>query len=346
MEAAVGDAVILSTDQIDPSLRNDIWREMTGPLFRADLPEEARGGLFEGYIESRFVSKMLVGATTFNPQNYIRDRRLILDTDFDSYFIQLFVKGTLRGNVGENTITVRPGDICIFDLAQTAQTAVSAGATISLLLPRSEIDRAAKGCNIHGFVFPLEAPITKLVTGLIANLSDNVEKLQLHEIAAVESAIATLIGSAFSSQHSADELAEPYASTLLRYRILQFIEANLFEANLSPTLLMERFRVSRTHLYRTFEKDGGVARVIREKRLDCAYRQLAHGGQLRTIKELAYRLGFSSTTQFLNAFRTRFDMAPSEAIRGRMDMPVDMPQMSRLYRHFAKASAHYHSEIS
>lgn len=46
-----------------------------------------------------------------------------------------------------------------------------------------------------------------------------------------------------------------------------------------------------------------VASLIREKRLEAAYRQLAQrGSQMHSIIKIAYDLGFSSSSQFLRAF--------------------------------------------
>src|SRR5690606_35249941 len=74
------------------------------------------------------------------------------------------------------------------------------------------------------------------------------------------------------------------------------------------------FRVSRSHLYRAFVMDGGVATVIRDKRLDCAYRILiSQSGKPVSFKEIAYRCGFHNGTQFTKAFKVRFGMSPKDA---------------------------------
>ena len=59
---------------------------------------------------------------------------------------------------------------------------------------------------------------------------------------------------------------------------------------------------------------GGIARIIRDKRLDAAYREIAGGAKTsRSITEVALLLGFSNSSQFTRAFHRRFAMTPSEA---------------------------------
>ncbi len=77
---------------------------------------------------------------------------------------------------------------------------------------------------------------------------------------------------------------------------------------------MQVFRLSRSHLYRAFASDGGVAKVIRDKRLDRAYRILVdRGDKPVSLKEIAYRCGFHDGTQFTHAFKARFNMTPRDA---------------------------------
>jgi AraC-like DNA-binding protein len=105
-------------------------------------------------------------------------------------------------------------------------------------------------------------------------------------------------------------------SVALRQRVLEFIEQNLHWRELSPGSIQRRFNVSRSHLYRAFENDGGVAKVLRERRLDAAFAELIRSGNTtRSIARIAYDLGFSSSQQFLRSFRARFGAKPSE-VRG------------------------------
>jgi AraC-like DNA-binding protein len=66
-----------------------------------------------------------------------------------------------------------------------------------------------------------------------------------------------------------------------------------------------------------FEADGGVASVIRSRRLDTALRELS-GPRRPSITELTLDLGFSSGSQFACAFRARFDWTPGAVAAGQI----------------------------
>ena len=306
------DEVLLSTDFVEPGLRDEVWREIAKPYFEATQGDEDT--TLEGSILSRSLSTMLVGATTFNRQHYSRDRRFVLQSGLDHYLVQLFVSGSLLGDCDGRMISVDPGDIWVFDLARTFKGSARAGSTISIVLPRERVDKAAGGRSLHGVVLKAGVPVTRLLTDFIVSLSNVSAEMEHADILALEGAAIDLLACGLARQLPDGALGDQALTHVLRRRVLDFIDTNLSEPELGPALLMRRFRVSRAHLYRMFAADGGVARVVRERRLDASYRELVSpAAPIRSITEIAYQLGFSGSAQFLRAFRARFGMTPSEA---------------------------------
>ncbi|WP_267212124.1 helix-turn-helix domain-containing protein [Chelatococcus asaccharovorans] len=110
---------------------------------------------------------------------------------------------------------------------------------------------------------------------------------------------------------------------LQRSRVLPLVEAksiissHLSNTELGPEFVAERLGISARHLNRLF---GGeqvtVSEYIRNKRLDCAHRDLSDTGQASaTIGEIAYRWGFADLGNFNRAFRHRFAVTPSDVRR-------------------------------
>lgn len=98
---------------------------------------------------------------------------------------------------------------------------------------------------------------------------------------------------------------------ILRREIDAYIEQNLGESDLGSVSLARRFRLSRATLYRLFADRGGVARHIRECRLQAASQQLS-GASPPRLTWLLHELGFASERQFQRAFRARFGMCPTQ----------------------------------
>lgn len=322
---------------VEPSLRTEVWREITQPYFETTQSVDDGESTLEGLVRVRTVGTLLIGPTSFNRQNYSRDRRIILQGGLDQYLVQLFVAGALEGDCRGHAMSVRPGDICVFDLARTFTSSASAGASMSITLPREQIDKAASGRSLHGVVLKAGDPVTRLLSEFIVSLFDTAIELESAAALAIEEAAIDLLASGIARRDLDATTGDPMLAQVLRRRVLKFIDSNLTEPDLGPALLMRRFRVSRAHLYRMFAADGGVATLVRERRLEAAYRELMRShSPSRSITEIAHDLGFSSSGQFLRAFRARFAMTPSEARqRGLALARVDRP-VSGVRAHFSE----------
>ncbi|MBP6878420.1 MAG: helix-turn-helix domain-containing protein [Phenylobacterium sp.] len=325
-------SVFISTEQVAPELRDEFWRQVAGPVFEPrPIGEDQTIGL-EGSVGSRPVGGLLIGPTTFNAQRNVRGRRLIAVGGLDQYMVQLFLKGEARGESDGYEYRAARGDICIRDLARPFDTSVSPGGTISMLIPRERLESRLGGHVLHACVLTARDPMTRLLADFIVSLSDVAAELAPADALALEDAAVDLVAAVVMRRSPGLAVETPVAGRVLRPRVLAFIDRNLFEPALGPKMLVERFGVSRAHLYRMFEADGGVASVIRNRRLDAALRELA-GPARRSITALALHLGFSSSSQFARAFRARFDCTPSEVAGGAAPPLAD--GLGDLRRHFA-----------
>lgn len=301
--------VYVSTSMVDAEQRSDFWREVTRPIFDV-VSSDAGEPRLEGSVRLRAVGSMLVGNTAFNAQRYERDRRMIVQSGLDDYLIQILTSGWLKGDFGGRDVFAVEGDICILDLGQVLRSEVGAGSRRTISLPRAALAAATGHDNLHGTVLRFGAPLTRLITAHAETFAELGGGLSDLEAAAAQEALVVLIATAI---RDGDAAATFSSSTTLRARIIAFIDDNLGSPDLSVELILARFRVSRAHLYRAFAAEGGVAKVIRDRRLDLAFRKLTTVASLASIAETAHSLGFSSANQFLRAFRARYGVTPSEA---------------------------------
>ncbi|MDH7794954.1 MULTISPECIES: helix-turn-helix domain-containing protein [unclassified Beijerinckia] len=310
------DEVILSTNMVEPGLRTELCREMSRPFFEA-TPLAGRPAPLELSIRSQMIDRVMVADSLHGQQQYYRDRRRILKSGLDQYFLRLFRTGTHEGACEDRMMSAGPGDIILFDLARPFEGRVDQGSMLSLLLPRAPIDRATRGRDLHGLILKAGAPMTQFLTDFMVSFSALAAETADTSSQAIEEAATTLIGTCFVQE--APKAHDPALAHVLRHRLLRFIDANLSSPKLGPALLMHRFQVSRAHLYRMFAAEGGVATIIREKRLDAAFHTLStpQSGS-RSITQIADGLGFSSSTQFHRAFRARFSLTPNQARRERL----------------------------
>lgn len=306
--------VFISTTMVEAEHRNDFWRAAAGPIFEpSPLPDEHKTPL-EGILRARPLGSMVVGSTTFNAQRFSRDRRNIVQSGLDYYFIQIAVAGAMKGEFNGVSVNVEVGDILIADLAQTLTTETRAGCRASTLLPREHLEKAVGFRNLHGIVLKAGCPMTKLIATYLGGLFALSTSFSCTQAEAVEEAVVILLAAALKGETL--EKAEEFSplTLVLRQRVMAFIKQNIHLPEMSQELIQRRFNVSRTHLYRAFAADGGVTKVLRDMRLDAAFVELTRRNRSRrSITQIAASLGFSNGNQFLRGFRTRFGVTPSEA---------------------------------
>jgi AraC-like DNA-binding protein len=251
---------------------------------------------------------LAIAKTDTCTSHYVRDGASVVRGCYRQHVLVLLVlRGSLRGKAGNRRIELRRGDIGFLDLAHDAEMRASEGSQLALVVPRAMLQ-----ARVHGLVLRESQLACRMLT---RHLEQLVLSLPAIEPARVETLVeATMAVVQLCLDFSPAPATQP-PSEPQRAAILDYIEANLDDVELTPERIARRFGLSRTRLYQLFLGSGGIKRWIRDKRLDATFRDLCEDGQPRII-DIAYRHGFSSERQFQRAFLARFGATPS-AVRDR-----------------------------
>lgn len=332
--------ILISTDAVEPSLRNDYWREVTRPFCETTLTAGDAAATLEGTMRIRTVAGLTLGATSFNAQRYTRDKWTIARSPLDHYLVHVLVAGSIRGDFAGRNAMAAQGGICIIDLSRPYACEVNAGVRLATTVPRAGIDKLLGSRDLHGFVLDPRLPITRLLVDYLQGLHAVSADLSASEDVAVQDALLTLLSAGLAGATPAQDEPQSVLGRALRARTLAFIETHLADPRLGPDLLMQRFSVSRAHLYRAFADLGGIANVIKRRRLDAAFTSLADPRSVtRPTARIAADSGFADTGKFRKAFAARFGMTPEEARERGIHSaaaPDDSPPLSN---HFAAYGA-------
>lgn len=183
-----------------------------------------------------------------------------------------------------------------------------------MTVPRAGIDTLLGARDLHGFVLTPELPMTRLLVDYLCGLHAVAAELSASEDVAVQDALTTLLAAGLSNATPIHDDPKSVLGQALRARALAFIDHHLGDPHLGPAQLMQRFRVSRAHLYRAFADLGGIANVIRNRRLDAAYARMVDPRSLaHPVTRIAADVGFRNVAVFRKAFMARFGVAPDEA---------------------------------
>ena len=324
------DHVTLSTDMVDTRVQDEFWRSVSQVIYDVTPVEETGAGL-SGAVTSRPFGEMILGSTVFNAQYCRRTRRSILHEPLDLYIMQLILAGRYVGDFNGRQVSVGPGDIFFLDLSQTLDSRKDPGARLSLVISRSDIARVAGDRDLHGVVLPANWPTTRLLSHYIKGMVEVLATVEPDEAFAVQQAVVSLVGATLNGVPALDSELPLHAP--LRTRILAWIDRNLHDPTFGPNAIMRQFPVSRSSLYRAFEPDGGVAGMIRDRRLERAFELLTDPQRRRSVKEAAWRAGFTEGAQFARFFRERFGILPHEARDIRHFRPRRETGTLALHRH-------------
>jgi len=333
----MNDGIFFSTDQVEPALRNVFWRSIVQPLHDT-FPAESDGQLHASALV-RPIGGLTVASVRFNGQRHVRSSMTIANSELDNYLLHFVITGTFCAQCEGVSFSAGPGDICLFDLARPYASQARAGERISLAIPRQRIDKAVGGQRVHGLHLTSTDPLARMLGRMLQDMQHGGTDIGACDLVA-EAAIIAFVTAIIAGRARHFLPEESSRERKLRAHIMHLIDAQLDRPDLGPASLMKQFQISRAHLYRVFASEGGVATVIRDRRLNIAYRRLAvQSPHPPSITEVAYELGFASSAQFSRAFRTRFGVPP-RAIRfveGVTTPPVDNEKGgSLLQRHFTQ----------
>lgn len=330
-------SLFLSTESVPPAERDDFWRVLTSPLFLAE-PIGANRQM-EGFLEARDLGKTVIGPCGFNAQSFLRDRSLVKQYPSESIMLHLVLDGCMTAECDGHDIILYPGDIGLFDLTRTFLTRARAGRNLSALMPRHLLDQRVGRNLLHGCKIGRSHPINRVLRDLLTGVAEKARMLKPALAASVEESTILFLAASITDEAQARRALQADAlQEALRDRVVAFIDMHLCDMNLGVERIMSHFGVSRAHLYRCFQPDGGVASAIRNRRLRRAYVLLqARDRQHYSITDIADMAGFQDSSSFSRAFRAEYGVTPS-AVRednsaaGSLCFPDIRTHWSRLSR--------------
>ncbi|SAL03525.1 helix-turn-helix domain-containing protein [Caballeronia ptereochthonis] len=300
---------------IDADAAEEIWRESLRPMYEI---HRLAGAAFRATIRTWDMGGAMLmtlhGAG--DEVQFRRTRRRIATSGVDHYLLHCLLGGSLTSESAEGAQRVPVNSVVIRDMAVENVGIARDAPMITLSIPRAALDRRMPvGARLHGACWDASDPIGGMVASHICSLARLATDMSDEQAALAAGATLDLLGACLVPKTRFDtKKDDPRLAPMLRARALSHIEQNLLDPDLDAESLRRALGISRTALYELFDETGGVARHIRDRRLDEAMRRLVsprHGRE--RIAEIAYAMGFGSEKTFNRAFKERFDCAPGEA---------------------------------
>ncbi|MFM0738214.1 helix-turn-helix domain-containing protein [Paraburkholderia xenovorans] len=299
------------------------WRDRVGHVVDVPPSKQQIAGGFRGAID-----RYSAGGLIFTDcrTDAIPLERSVARVSTDSrrdYVFQLFVEGEIGHVSGMRKKRSAPGSvrgIVAFDLNQPFRAYRPECRLLSLFVPAAIVDDAfSDGASIHGRILPQGAPLTGLVQDHLEAVARDIPTL---DVAAATQALNTgahLLVAAFHRDARLNGASRAALQAALMGQVRRYVEANLHQAELTPTSVVQALQLKRATIYRWFEHEGGLGAYIRNRRLREAADELVRFPAMQ-VTDIAYGLGFKSASDFTRAFRRAFDMSPQDMRARALDL--------------------------
>ena len=305
------------TSEFAEQQRFDYWRDIICDEFvkldcekvdRGGFNGELRGGI--GFADLRFAE------VVSDPQLVVRSRRQIAKSTEADFLIsfQLAQRGLVRQSGREALLT--PGSFAMYDSTQPySLTFNERFHQFIVQMPKAVLARHLMNPEQYTAV-----PISGQ-SGLGAILSNFIFSLvqELHSLRQAPDELSenlvNMIAMAFSSSVMLEEVGDnSVVRDSLKRRILQYIDNNLCNPELSNKSIAEAQGISTRYMHKIFQDEAEtIHALIVTKRLQKSLSLLtdpAYAGH--SIERIAYTVGFSGPAHFSRAFKKHFGSNPSE----------------------------------
>ncbi len=328
--------ILLTTDVVSEDNRNTYFQMIFSPILNITQINDSH---LYGSVQVRKVQDLILLNIEASAFQYERSNDLVWSSNLDMYLLSITLEGQhIYNSVTGESFSIEEGDIILIDLSKSFHGISYGGKYLNIFIPKSLLIHQLDGYRIcQDIILKSSKPMNKILKDYMLGLFDVALRLREKEALVTIYTLLSLLVTALKSSNP-QSLFQPnekiQGAEVLKGRVVNFIDFNLKDPNLNIELLMKTFRVSRAHLYRAFDKDNGVINVIRNKRLDIAYRELLNPMNIKSITQIAHECGFKSSNQFYRVFRQRFGFAPNEIRLKKSKSKIYVDIGKGLYNHF------------
>ncbi|MFC8507304.1 helix-turn-helix domain-containing protein [Streptomyces sp. NPDC057411] len=273
-------------------------------------------GPFDGRISSARLGYLQVSTVEADAERASRTPALIARSSEPLVAVGVQVSGTATFVQEGRRAEVGAGDLVVydtnrpytFDYPRRFATHVFQLPRRALGVPDGDIRRVAG--DAIGTCDGFGAMLSPFLTALASSPTGAYPPAVANRLAGhVVDLLATLIT---ERAHAGGTEAD--ARSHLMRRVLDHINRNLGDPEMSPEGIAREHRISVRYLHRLFEGEGTtVGRFIRQRRLEECGRELARRGRTApTVSAVAQRWGFVSPAHFSRTFRAAYGVSPRE----------------------------------
>jgi len=324
--------VVFDSRTLAADKRRQAWRDAICEIYlQVDCLADASSEYVGLVREARFGAVTITDAL-ISPQTIRRRNQHIGHFGKDCYYIGIEHIGAVDIRQSGASFVLRPGRGSLYYANEPYELQCDVRSRqFWIELPREAFDRRFDSGRPPMLKhFDLSRGLGRIAAEFCATLANEGASVDATTRLKLGDQFMDLVALALSAEpdrQSADEQSVQHA----RLRsIKSYIEANLGDPNLSPTSIARENGISLRYLHHLFRLvDMSVSDWLRLSRLQRCHDLLTSSRHAhQSITEIAYSMGFSSSSHFSNLFRAHFNVCPSD-VRGAPAMGMRAPSKRR-----------------
>jgi AraC-like DNA-binding protein len=311
--------VVFDTRTLAAAKRRQAWRDAICEIYlQVDCVAEQRRQ-YAGFVrEARFGSVTLTD-TLISPQSIQRQSQHIAHSDKDCYYLGIEQIGRVNILQRGSSFVLRPGIGGLYYANEPYQLRCDVKSRqFWIELPRQAFDnRFDSGRPPLLSHFNLNRGLGRIAFEFCAVLAAEGAGLDPQSKTKLGEQFMDILALALSGEPDRQSADEKGVQQARLRSVKAYIEDNLSDPKLSLTAIAKNNGVSLRYLHQLFRQtDMSVSEWLWLQRLQQCYDLLTspeHAAQ--SITEIAYSMGFNSSSHFSNLFRAQFGLRPSD-VRG------------------------------
>ena len=305
-----------STARLPQRAKVDYWNRVHSTIFSdADIvPGNLKG--FDARIVREAFGTLSLNRITSAPVQIRRTEAHLTPKGYGRFHLIQAVSGSFRFCQGGQEILVGKGDFTLSNVSLPSVIRIEHDCTALVMTLPGEFVRRRMPYpeRMAGLHMSGRDGLGKMASFMVRCLWDQLQAGPLGEVEQkVAGSLIDVVSAAYTAQYGEDMVGTA-VTDVRRIQIRCFIEANLRDPELTPGRVAEVFRISRRYVRMLFAQDGETVSsyILRRRLEECAHQMRDAAWQGRTITEIAFDWGFSSTAHFSRVFKEQYGVSPRQ----------------------------------
>ncbi|MEK9968464.1 MAG: helix-turn-helix domain-containing protein [Ferrovibrio sp.] len=314
--------LVFSTEALDRAKRYAAWRDAICDVYVHVNVDAADPENYDGFIRETQFGNVAMTECLVSQQLISRRKSHLSKLDKDCYYVQFIQTGSVNVLQSGNTFHTSAGVGALF-CASEPYDLQCMGKVRSYYL---EIPRQAFGNRFPNGQAPLAATMStgrglgRIAVEFCSMLASQGTGLDTGIRARLGEELMDVLALAFDSVQRDEPMTDHVVQKARLRSVKAWIEDHLCDPALSPEVIAKSNGISLRYLHALFRLEGqSVSNWVWTRRIELGHDMLLRPDQAaRSLTEIAYSVGFSSSSHFSTMFRRRFGIRPSDIPRGKL----------------------------